>query len=113
MSFDETYFDSIARVRLLCSGPECRVEIQQKTIAGQHPEVDIEFLLQPRDQTQCPVGRPLVLHVQHCQLHDDPRTGAAHAWYWLPPALTPALLKRCHLRLKRDRLPRPSQHCEA
>jgi len=113
MSFDETYFDDTARVRLHCDGPDCWVEIRQKpavsdgcgrTGTDMQSEVDIEFLLQPRDSAQRPVGGPLLLHVQHCRLTDDSRTGSEHAWSWLPPRLTPELLGRCHLRLRRDTL---------
>ena len=106
MSFDETYFDDISRVRLHCDGPDCWVEVRRKLL-GQMPgpaEVDLEFLLQPRDSAQRPVGGPLLLHVQHLQLTDDPQTGTEHAWKWLPPRLTPELLARCHLRLRKDRL---------
>jgi len=110
MSFDETYFDDTAKVRLHCDGPDCWVEIQHKTNTPESLSVNLEFLLQPRDHAQRPVGTPMLLHVQHCQLSHDPRTQAALAWNWLPPRLTPELLKRCHLRLRRDILSQNSKH---
>jgi len=114
MSFDETYFDDTSRVRLHCDGPDCWVELRQKP-GGCDPcavGVDIEFLLQPRDSAQRPVGGPLLLHVQHLQLTADAETGTGHAWKWLPPRLTPDLLARCHLRLRRDTLGKEKSACD-
>ncbi|MFM8474884.1 MAG: hypothetical protein ACKOEO_03695 [Planctomycetaceae bacterium] len=113
MSFDATYFDDTSRVRLHCDGPDCWVEIRWKPPCPGpgRTEVDLEFLLQPRDAAQRPVGGPLLLHVQHLQLTDDPETGTEHAWKWLPPRLTPELLARCHLRLRNDTLGANSKPC--
>lgn len=105
MSFDETYFDETSHVRLHCDGPDCWVEIRQKPVDRIQisRQVHVEFLLQPRDSAQQPLGEPILLHVQHVQLTYDPKTHTEHGWRWLPPRLTREFLARCHLRLRDDR----------
>ena len=109
MALDQQYFDDRTRVRLHCDGPDCWAEILRRsssqTSAGsvdeaQQLRVELEFLLQPRDNHQRPVGPPLLLHSLPLQLTPMPQLGWLHAWAWLPPLLTPQLLKRCHLRLQ-------------
>ncbi len=106
MSFDETWHDNHTLVRLHCDGNDCWGEVARQMpecrIAG-HPDtqhIALEFLLQPRDGAQRPVGLPLLLHVHQWRLHCDPATGRCHAWSWLPPKLTQDLLRRCHLRVR-------------
>lgn len=109
MGFDQRYFDDQTRVRLHCDGPDCWAEIQRHSAAAgddcsvnplQPLGVNLEFLLQPLDNAQRPVGPPLLLHTEHFELMRNPQTGWLHAWAWLPPRLTPLLLQRCHLRLQ-------------
>jgi|GEM_PF-1186130 len=109
MAFDQRYFDDQTQVRLHCDGPDCWAEILRSssgqtsecsTDEAQQLRVELEFLLQPRDNAQRPVGPPLLLHSLPLQLTPRPQTGWLHAWAWLPPLLTPPLLKKCHLRLQ-------------
>jgi hypothetical protein len=109
MGFDQRYFDDDTRVRLYCEGSDCWAEIRRRAVALcgecsvdplQELGVELEFLLQPRDNAQRPMGQPLLLHTEHFRLQQDQRTGWLYAWTWLPPQLTPLLLTRCHVRLQ-------------
>lgn len=100
MSYDETYHDDHTLLRIHCDGPDCWADVDYHTPqASDVVQLELEFLLQPRNAAQLPVGSPLLLHVQPFRLKCDVNQKRCHAWAWLPPALNPEVLGRCHVRL--------------
>ncbi len=79
----------------------CWADVRHNSDAGVDvEEMELEFLLQPRNEAQLPIGPPLVLHVERYRIDCDQQTRVCNAWSWLPPRLTPDLLRRCQLRLR-------------
>ena len=105
MSYDETYYDKHALVRVHGDGHECWADIEfRPETPADSVNVELEFLLQPRNKVGLPVGGPLLLHTQTFRLLQSAKGKRFHAWAWLPPRLTPDVLKRCHLRLRSPKL---------
>jgi hypothetical protein len=99
-SWRETFTGPGVHARVACDDGACLIDLsvdQRNSEVGR--AVVLELLLQPSDKDGLPFGSVVELLRQVVPLRPTPDGTRAVGHLWLPPSLTPRILKKCYVRV--------------